>query len=137
VRALAAAIAATSWVQTPKLEVIPYLDGVPAGTARLTDILWLDRKLFVSPLSKAKLAKRVPEEIGRSLGADIRAALAYAFERSPEDIKDYLEENFTLRPEQVVAAQTVDAQPIAVPGDDGDVDQVAEDAQRRRAGRHG
>jgi hypothetical protein len=137
VRALAAAIAATSWVQTPKLEVIPYLDGVPAGTARLTDILWLDRKLFVSPLSKAKLAKRVPEEIGRSLSADIRAALAYAFERSPEDIKDYLEENFTLRPEQVVAAQTVDAQPSAVPGDDGDVDQVAEDAQRCRAGRHG
>ncbi|MFD2497602.1 hypothetical protein ACFSTI_00365 [Rhizorhabdus histidinilytica] len=67
VRALAAAIAATSWVQTAKLEVIPYLDGVPAGTARLTDILWLDGKLFVSPLSKAKLAKRVPEEIGRSL----------------------------------------------------------------------
>ena len=96
VRAPAEAIAATSWVQTPKLEVIPYLDGVPAGTARLTDILWLDGKLFVSPLSKAKLAKRVPEEIGRSLSADIRAALAYAFERSPEDIREYLEENFTL-----------------------------------------
>ncbi|MBB4095524.1 ATPase [Ochrobactrum pecoris] len=100
VRALAEAIAATSWVQTPKLEVIPYLDGVPAGTARLTDILWLDGKLFVSPLSKAKLAKRVPEEIGKSLSADIRAALAYAFERSPEDIRAYLEENFTLGPEQ-------------------------------------
>jgi hypothetical protein len=26
--------------------------GVPAGTARLTDILWLDSRLFVSPLSK-------------------------------------------------------------------------------------
>jgi hypothetical protein len=75
---------------------------VPAGTARLTDLLWLDRKLFVSPLSKAKLAKRVPEEIGKSLNPDIRAALAYAFERSPDDIKAYLEENFTLAPEAMV-----------------------------------
>ena len=113
VRALAEAIAATSWVAAPKLEVIPYLDGVPAGTARLTDILWLDRKLFVSPLSKAKLAKRVPEEIGKSLSGDIRAALAYAFERSPEDIKAYLEENFTLGPEQKAAAPVVEAPPAA------------------------
>lgn len=128
VRALAEAIAATSWVQTPKLEVIPYLDGVPAGTARLTDILWLDRKLFVSPLSKAKLAKRVPEEIGRSLSADIRAALAYAFERSPEDIREYLEENFTLGPEQIFAAPIVEAQSTAAPSDDDD-DGAAEGAR--------
>lgn len=129
VRALAEAIAATSWVQTPQLEVVPYLDGVPAGTARLTDILWLERKLFVSPLSKAKLAKRVPEEIGRNLSSDIRAALAYAFERSPEDIREYLEENFTLSPEHIVVAPTVAMQSVAEPGDDDGVDQVAEDAQ--------
>lgn len=102
VRALAEVIADTIWVTAPKLEVVPYLEGVPAGTARLTDLLWLDRKLFVSPLSKAKLAKRVPEEIGKSLNPDIRAALAYAFERSPDDIKAYLDENFTLAPEAMV-----------------------------------
>lgn len=126
VRALAEAIAATSWVQTPKLEVVPYLDGVPAGTARLTDILWLEGKLFVSPLSKAKLAKRVPEEIGRNLSADIRAALAYAFERSPEDIREYLEENFTLGPEHIVVAAM--AQPVIEPDDDDGTDGVAEEA---------
>lgn len=128
VRAIAEAIAATSWVQTPKLEVVPYLDGLPAGTARLTDILWLEGKLFVSPLSKAKLAKRVPEEIGRNLSADIRAALAYAFERSQADIREYLEENFTLGPEHLVAAPTVATQPLAELDDDDSVDQVAEDA---------
>ncbi|MBY3260300.1 ATPase [Rhizobium laguerreae] len=128
VRALAEAIAATGWVQTPKLEVIPYLDGVPAGTARLTDILWLNCTLFVSPLSKAKLAKRVPEEIGRSLSADIRAALAYAFERSPEDIRDYLEENFTLGPEREVAAPVVDPEHPIAPGDGRGVDEFSESA---------
>ena len=118
VRALAAAIAKTNWVAAPKLQVIPYLDGVPAGTARLTDILWLDCKLFVSPLSKAKLAKRVPEEIGKNLSADIRAALAYAFERSPEDIRAYLEENFTLGPEQETTVPAVGTQPVSEPVND-------------------
>jgi hypothetical protein len=108
VRTIAAAIATTAWVTIPKLEVIPYLDGVPAGTARLTDILWLDGNLFVCPLSKAKLAKRVPEEIGRNLNADIRAALAYAFERSSEDIRAYLEENFTLCAELEAAVPIVE-----------------------------
>jgi len=125
VRALAEAVAATSWVQTPKLEVVPYLDGVPAGTARLTDILWLDGRLFVSPLSKAKLAKRVPEEVGRNLSADIRWALAYAFERSPEDIREYLEENFTLGPEHIVAPM---AQSVAESGDNDGIVGVAEEA---------
>ncbi len=128
VRGLAQTIAETSWVPAPRLEVIPYLNGVPAGTARLTDILWLDSRLFVSPLSKAKLAKRVPEEIGKSLSADIRAALAYAFERSADDIRDYLEENFTLGPEQVVAATVVEAQPSVVRSDDHGIGEADEDA---------
>jgi hypothetical protein len=124
VRSVATAIAGTSWVAAPKLEVIPYLDGVPAGTARLTDILWLDGKLFVSPMSKAKLAKRVPEEIGKSLSADIRAALAYAFERSPEEIKDYVEENFTLGPERAIAAPAAET-PVEDVGDVAELDPLA------------
>ncbi len=130
VRTVAAAIAATSWVAAPKLEVISYLDGVPAGTARLTDILWLDAKLFVSPLSKAKLAKRVPEEIGKGLSADIRAALAYAFERSPADIRDYLEENFTLGPEETTVAPVVEVPPAATPVGRNAVDEPAEHSQQ-------
>ena len=130
VRTCAAAIEATSWVAAPKLEVIPYLDGVPAGTARLTDILWLDGKLFVSPVSKAKVAKRVPEEIGKGLSADIRAALAYAFERSPADIKDYLEENFTLGPEQTTVAPVSDVPPAAAPVGGNAVDEPAEHSQQ-------
>ena len=95
-QALADAIAATSWVQTPSWRSFPISRRRARWTARLTDILWLDCKLFVSPLSRAKLAKAGLEEIGRSLNADIRAALAYAFERSPGTSEEYLEENFTL-----------------------------------------
>lgn len=99
IRGLAQEIENTRLVPIERLEVVPYIDGIPAGTARLADILWLDCKLFTSPISKAKLAKRIPEEIGRSLGADLRAALAYSFERAPNDIRAYLEQNFTLAAE--------------------------------------
>lgn len=129
VRTVAAAIAATTWVSALKLEVVPYLDGVPAGTARLTDILWLDGKLFVGPMSRAKLAKRVPEEIGKGLSADIRAALAYAVDRSPADIKDYLEENFSLGPDEAKAGSLMEAKPAAAPVGGQAVEEPVEDLQ--------
>lgn len=98
-RALADALVQTRWISCGRLEVVPYLEGVPAGTPRQADVLWIDRALYVGPLSTAKLAKRVPEELARGFGADVRTALAYAFERSLEDIRAYLEENFELGPE--------------------------------------
>jgi hypothetical protein len=128
VRAVAAELANTDWVTAPRLEVIPYLDGTPAGTARLADILWREGTLFVTPLSKAKLAKRVPEEIGKSLTPDIRSALAYAFERSAEDIRAYLEENFTLGPEKVEAAPAVEAVVATPAHHDGRAQEVTADS---------
>ena len=134
VRAVAADLANTDWVTAPRLEVIPYLDGVPAGTARLADIVWRDSTLFVTPLTKAKLAKRVPEEIGKSLTADIRSALAYAFERSPEDIRAYLEENFTLGPEREETVPVIEVEGAAppqndVPGDRATVGSASEESE--------
>jgi hypothetical protein len=55
--------------------------------------------VYAEPLSKAKLAKRVPEEIAKAFDRpDIKAALDYSFERSADDIREYLEANFNLRP---------------------------------------
>lgn len=100
VRNIAQLIADTRWIEALKLEVVPYLEGVPAGTTRLADVLWFEGKLFVSPMPNAKLARRVPEEIGKALSAELRAALIFAWERAPEIIKEYLEENFTLGAER-------------------------------------
>ena len=48
-------------------------------------------------LAAGKLARRVPEEIGKAFGrADIQAALSYCYERRLEDIHAYLEEHFRL-----------------------------------------
>jgi hypothetical protein len=107
VRTLAARAAKTRWHRIAGVEVVPYIGGKPAGTARAVDVAWMDDALYVGSLNKAKLARRVPEELGKVFGrADIKAALDYSFERAPEDVREYLAENFTLaaRPEKPVEA---------------------------------
>jgi hypothetical protein len=112
VRALAEILAETDWHAAPGIQIIPYIDGAPAGTPRQADVLWLDRVIYVDLLPKAKLAKRVPEEIGKSFGrADIKASLDYSFERSPEDVREYLEQNFKLAP-----LETVEEEDRPLPG---------------------
>lgn len=98
IRALAARLTQTIWHPTMGgLEITPYLDGMPVGPPRRADVFWHDRSLYVDYLPKAKLAKRVPEEIDRAFGrSDIKDALVYSFERSPADVLAYLQENFRL-----------------------------------------
>lgn len=99
VREVAGNLVRTSWLQCSGLEIIPYIDSTPAGTARQADVVWLDGMIYVDDLPNAKLAKRVPEEIGKLFGrAEIKTALDYSFERSPEDVRAYLRENFTIGP---------------------------------------
>jgi hypothetical protein len=114
IRAVAERLADTKWHTTQLLQVIPYLEGTPAGTPRQADILWSDQILYVAQLPKAKLAKRVPEEIGNAFERDdIRAALNYSFERSPKDVREYLEENFKLAPRasipEIASHQTLES----------------------------
>ena len=104
VRGLANNLAQTTWRKTPGLEIVPYIHGTPAGTPRHADVLWLEDTLYVDDLPKAKLARCVPQEIGKAFRhVDIQAALDYSFERSAQDVRDYLEENFKLCP---TSAQT-------------------------------
>jgi len=97
IRSLGDRLARTLWHEAKGLKIIPYVKGVPAGTSRNADVVWLDTALYVETLSVAKLAKCVPDEIGKVFGRDdIRAALGYGFDRSPRDVSAYMEENFTL-----------------------------------------
>lgn len=117
VRALADTLAKTQWLETPGLEIIPYIDGTPAGTPRQTDVVWLDDRLYVEQLPRAKLARRVPEEIGKAFATpDIKAALDYSFERSSQDVREYLEENFSLSAVASRPVEPLDAEAEEVGG---------------------
>ena len=97
VRNLALLVSKVKWLESAGLEIIPFIDGTPAGTAKQVDVVWDDSILYVDRIPKAKLARRVPEEIGRIFNRqDIKAALDYSFDRPSEDVREYLEENFTL-----------------------------------------
>lgn len=97
IRDLATKLAETEWQIAPGLEIIPYIDEIPAGTARRADVVWLENMLYVDNLPKAKLAQIVPDRLSKVFDRpDITAALNYCYERSADDIREYLEENFKL-----------------------------------------
>jgi len=115
IRALAAELAETKWQVTRGLETIPYIEGIPAGTSRRAEVLWLDRILYVDELPKAKLARKVPEKLAKDFNhQDISAALNYCYGRSPWDVTEYIEENFEL-------VKKEDVEEYVVPGRDASV----------------
>lgn len=101
IRSLAADLAETLWQNVPFLETIPYIDGTPAGTPRRVDVMWRDRILYVNKLPNAKLARQVPDTLSKFfVNQDITAALNYCFGRTPQEVTEYLEENFELLPQE-------------------------------------
>ena len=101
IRALAASLAATVWQTVPGLELVPYIDGVPAGTPRKAEALWQDRILYVEDRPIAKVARAVCQELSRAFAGRqaIADAIKFCFERSPEVVTEYMEENFKLVPQ--------------------------------------
>ena len=138
VRALAGKLAKTRWREMPVLEIIPYINGTPAGTPRQTDVVWLDDTLLVTPMPKARVARRVPEEVGKVFGRDdIKAALDYGFERSEQDVREYLEENFELCPLNAVSEEPLE-DTGAPPSDEQDpLAPVADDKAEDQPGDRG
>jgi len=102
-------MASTRWFVSPGLQTVPYVKGVPAGVPRRTPVVWTDRTLYTEDLPIPKLARLVPDVLGKAfMNADIAAALNYSFGRSVDDVVAYLEENFSL----------ADEQPAPTPADD-------------------
>lgn len=97
IRSLAKRLTMSKWheVETPR--AVPYVDGRKAGEGRPVDVIWESDTIYVRRLPMPRLASRVPQEIGKIFNRrDVQDALHYGFERRPQDIRLYLEKNFTL-----------------------------------------
>lgn len=106
-RSLAHVLTQSQWQVAPRLEIIPYIDGTPAGTPRQVDALWHDRTLYVLNRSSARLAKSIAHELGRTFRrSEIVDAIKMCFERPSEFITAYVEENFILGPEEAARTET-------------------------------
>lgn len=101
IRELAADLANTSWQTTPGLEIIPYIDGTPAGVPKRAEVIWLDRVLYVEDRPLAKLARTISQELVRAFRKqEIGDAIKLCFDRPDGFVTEYMEENFKLAPRE-------------------------------------
>jgi len=103
IRALAVRLAETEGQQVEMISVIPYLSGKPAGLPEDENLAWMDRILYITDIPKPRLVRQISETISSSFDwLELKSILSYSFERSEKDIYAYLNENFTLDPEEVI-----------------------------------
>ena len=123
IRLRASDLARTVLQIVPKLELTPYLKGLPAGTSRSSEVCWADGILYLQDRPMAKLAKTVARELGRAFGRnEIEEAIKFCFDRPPEFVAQYMEENFRLSPRAgddtlsnpVSTSETATSDPIPV-----------------------
>ncbi len=97
IRKLGSDLAVSCWQKVQELEVIPYIDGKPAGTSKDIEVVWSYKVIYVKALHDARLARLVPERLGKIFDrSDISSALSYCYGRSPSDVTEYMKENFFL-----------------------------------------
>ncbi len=111
IRDLASILNRTLWLTSKSIEIVPYIDGKPAGTARQADVLWLGNTLYAEDKPLAKLAKAVAQELGKAFRRpEIADAIKLCFDRDPEFVRSYVEENFELlAPEDIEPDDASDA----------------------------
>ena len=97
VRGLAYRLSQTRWQVARGLKSQPYIDGTPVGTPRPIEVLWRADLLYVQEGSAAKMARLVPQEIAKAFNLQvITEAIKLCYERSPDFVHEYLEDNFDL-----------------------------------------
>jgi hypothetical protein len=102
---------------------VPFLDGVPAGTARPNDVLWEGNILFVQDRPLAKMVRQVARELARPFDdTEVEDAIKFCWERSADQVLDYLEQNFTLAVQPVPEETAVPNEQESETGKDTDSD---------------
>ena len=99
VRELAHRLSQTRWQVARGLKSEPYIDRTPVGTPRPIDVLWRAHLLYVQEGSAAKVARLVPQEIAKAFNLPvITEAIKLCYDRTPDFVHEYLEDNFDLAP---------------------------------------
>jgi hypothetical protein len=98
VRAVAERLLQTRWRPFSRLEVTPYVDGVPAGAPITPRVIWRGDDLFVGAnASVAKLHKDLAEELARPFNdRSVAEAITACIERDAEYVADFLADQFEL-----------------------------------------
>jgi hypothetical protein len=129
IRTLGNVLANTTWQTISRLEVVPYISGTPAGMPNHVDAVWLDEVLYAENRPLSKLANSVSQVIGNVFGnLSINDAVKLCFDRSPEFVSEYMEENFKLAPGPPMIIEPEENAILTVEGkiEDGPVERIVE-----------
>lgn len=97
IRALGKRLAETKWKIEKKIQVMPYIEGVPAGEAFEEDVAWIGDVIYVKDQPTGKIAKAVSNELCKAFRIpELEDAIKLCLERDVEFVSEYMEENFDL-----------------------------------------
>jgi len=89
------------YFKSGELQVMPYIDGLPAGISTTPTVLWDEHNIFIG----AKLSKCYDQLVDELSGPfdepDVREAFQTCIERKDDFIAEYFEEHFTLSDEEL------------------------------------
>jgi hypothetical protein len=121
IRTLGSRLMNTLWQKVGKLEVTPFLEETPAGEPTTVESAWIDRAIYVVDKPASKIARALATELGKTFRRDeLTDAIKLCFERDPEFVSEYMNENFRLAPEAALASLSADTTERASSGRDRD-----------------
>lgn len=82
-----------------EIRIVPFIEGNPVGTERKVKVFQNDQFIFVNETDEGKLAKLIPDALGKNLPSDVRNALTYCYQRGDDQIRQYMSANFDLESE--------------------------------------
>ncbi|MGD9628513.1 MAG: sacsin N-terminal ATP-binding-like domain-containing protein [Pyrinomonadaceae bacterium] len=97
IRELGKRLAETKWKIEKKIQVMPYIEGVPAGEAFEEDVAWISDVIYVKDQPTGKIARAVSNELCKAFRiAELEDAIKLCLERDVEFVSEYMDENFEL-----------------------------------------
>lgn len=107
IRVLGRRLSETRWKVEKKIQVMPYIEGVPAGEAFEEDVAWIGDVIYVKDQPTGKIAKAVSNELCKAFRIpELEDAIKLCLERDVEFVSEYMEENFELDSSVDLSAQS-------------------------------
>lgn len=99
-------LGASQWQRFARIEVMPYVDGDPAGEPYTPKAFWSGDQLYAAVLPIGRLHKELADEISRPFAHNgVSTAIAACIDRDREFVREYLSACFVLDPQAPDAEQ--------------------------------
>ncbi len=110
IRELGKRLAGTKWKIEQSIQVVPYIDGVPAGEAFEEDVAWIEDVIYVKDQPTGKIAKAVSNELCKAIRiSELDDAIKLCLERDVDFVAQYMNENFELDSEAGISDAATNA----------------------------